>query len=307
MGAADIIPGVSGGTVALVLGIYERLVAAISHFDRQLLRHLASRQWRSASVHVDARFLVVLALGIAVGILTLGTVIDYLLDNDFTRPLTWAAFFGMIGASAVIVARIISPESTAQRLAYLALGLVAARFAWWLSTVQFAAADAPRAGFLFFCGMIAICAMILPGISGAHLLLILGVYTFVRNIIKRITHLEVSGGDLFSLIVFGCGCAVGLLAFSKVLRWLLAKFHFPTMAVLCGFMVGALRKVWPFQTESLVEINGQTHPEYSPYLPSQFGGAEFLAVAVAVTAFAVVLIVDAVANKRRSEAQAVES
>ena len=174
MGAADVIPGVSGGTVALVLGIYHRLVTAISHFDQRLLGHLTGRRWGEAARHVDLGFLVSLAVGIVIGILTLGTVIGGLLEDEYTRPLTLAAFFGMIAASALLVARMIRWEGVWASLAYVALGVAAAGFAYWLTTLELTSHTQPSLVYLFICGMIAICAMILPGISGAHIRLILG-------------------------------------------------------------------------------------------------------------------------------------
>lgn len=301
MGAADIIPGVSGGTVALVLGIYTRLVTAISHVDAALLRHVARLQWRSAAQHIDLRFLLALGVGIAGGMLALASLIHELLEGEFTRPLTLAAFFGMIAASALLVMRLIRYQSEFQALAYAALGAAGAALAYWLTTLDVVNAGvAPGYVYLFLCGAVAICAMILPGISGAHVLLILGVYTFVTGIIKDIPRGETSIESLGALAVFAAGCGVGLLGFSKVLRWLLARYHSSTMAVLCGFMIGALRKVWPFQT---IELLGGGKEVFHPIWPPAWGGREWLAAAFALIAFAAVLATEWIARKQRGKGE----
>ena len=296
MGVADIIPGVSGGTVALVLGIYTRLVTAISHCDQQFFGLITARRWREAAAHIDLGFLISLGLGIATGIIVMGLVIHELIHSDFARPLTFAAFFGMIAASALLVMRMIRISSWPQFVSYLVLALIAAAFAWWLTTLGLATDDDPNLWYLFLCGVIGICAMILPGISGAHLLLILGAYVFVTGSLRNIAKGDVSLDVLLSLGVFAAGCVVGLLAFSKVLRWLLTNWHAPTMAVLCGFMVGAMRKVWPFQLLEKIQVGDKSRDLLTPYWPTEFATQQWLAVAVAVAAFALVMVVDHLAN-----------
>ena len=299
MGVADIIPGVSGGTVALILGIYARLVGAISHCDRQWLNFISARRWRDAAAHIDLWFLIPLALGIATGILSMGMIIHELIHSDFARPLTFAAFFGMIGGSTLLVVRLVRIDSWPQFICMLLLAWAAAGFAWWLTTLGLAASEEPGMVYLFLCGMIAICAMILPGISGAHLLLILGAYVFVTGTLKGLMTGDVSVSALVSLAVFACGCLIGLLSFSKVLRWLLTHHNSATMAVLCGFMIGAMRKVWIFQDLEQVEVGGKMRDELIPYWPEQFGGHEWLAIAVAVFAFVAVLLVDYFAKMKK--------
>ena len=298
MGTADIIPGVSGGTVALVLGIYTRLVTAISHVDGQLAKQLAARRWREAARHADLAFLLALGLGIGGGILGMGVLIHELLANDFARPLTFAAFFGMIGASAYLVVRLVDCHSERQLAVCLLLALLAAGFAWWLTTLELSVNENPGRGYLFLCGMIAICAMILPGISGAHLLLILGAYTFVTGTLRGFVHGEFGLDALTSIGVFACGCLVGILAFSKVLRWLLANYHALTMAALCGFMIGALRRVWPFQSLEHIDLGENQREYFSPYWPEAWGTRELLAMAVVFAAFGLVLLVDWMARNR---------
>jgi putative membrane protein len=270
MGGADIIPGVSGGTVALILGIYERLVAAISHFDLELIRLLGRRQWRKAAAHVDLRFLIALGCGILTGIVSLASLMNGLLKDDHTRPLTLAAFFGLILASAVLVAKMIKAKRNTDVPVLVILAALGAIFAYWLTGQTPGAVDEPSLLYVFLCGTVAICAMILPGISGAFILVILGMYLFITGLLHDILHaiwhdiksiltlhdiknFETEGYDLLIVAVFCAGCAVGLIVFSKFLRWLLARHEPQTMALLCGFMFGSLRKIWPFKKEVTLE------------------------------------------------------
>jgi putative membrane protein len=239
MGGADIIPGVSGGTVALILGIYTRLITAISHVDSQLLAHLRDREWRRAARHVDLRFLIALGIGIGAGIVSLGSLMHLLLEDY--RPQTLSLFFGLIVASSLIVARLVQRWSWAAILLAI-LGVFVA-----YAVTGGRELDNPAGPLaLFFCGMLAISAMILPGISGAFIMLLLGVYKQITGILKDLPKGDLSGEGLLALIAFAAGCVVGLLSFSKILRWLLSQYHDATMALLCGFMVGSLRKLWPF-------------------------------------------------------------
>jgi len=237
MGTADAVPGVSGGTVALILGIYERLVTAISRFDTTLL---GRRQWAQAAAHVDLRFLATLFCGIMIGLGGLATVMRYLLENQ--RGPTLAVFFGLILASSLLVARSIGRW----RPPLAAWALAGAVFAFWLVGQPFMSG---REGYpyLFLCGVIAICAMILPGISGSFILWIMGKYKYMIGVVSGLVHGQFTWDNIAALLVFGCGAGIGLLGFSKFLRWLLARYHPQTMAVLCGFMAGSLRCLWPFQ------------------------------------------------------------
>ncbi|MCO6042633.1 DUF368 domain-containing protein [Aeoliella sp. ICT_H6.2] len=298
MGAADIIPGVSGGTVALLLGIYPRLLTAISHVDGQFLGYLRQGQWRDAAKHLDLRFLVALAVGILTGVVTLAGLLHFLLQDY--RELTLAAFFGLILASSVIVLRMIKPTSKQQTVNCWLTGIVAAGFAAWL--VQSAYLE-PREGLLyvFICGAIAICAMILPGISGAYILVLLGKYEDITGILHRLKALDATGDDLWTLVVFAAGCVVGLLTFSKVLKALLVRQYNPTMAVLGGFMLGSLVKVWPFQKPpaGVTEITKTTITH--PYWPEPIDSQVIWCAVIAVVAFAIVVAADHFAQRSSSE------
>lgn len=242
MGAADIVPGVSGGTMALILGIYERLIAAISHVDVELLGYVKERRWAQAIEHADLRFLATLLAGIGAGILSLASLMHYLLEHEMAA--TFGAFFGLILVSSWIVSKLIESWSAAEGTA-AALGAV---FAFWLTGLVPVVAD-PSYPYVFFSGAVAICAMILPGISGAFILLILGMYYHVTGLLKGVASGAITGDAITTIAVFGVGCLTGILVFSRVLRFLLERFHAVTMAVLCGFMFGSLRKIWPFKIE----------------------------------------------------------
>lgn len=240
MGAADIVPGVSGGTMALILGHYERLVTAISRFDRRLLRLIADRQLRAASEYVDLRFLVALGVGILSGIVALASLMHYLLEHQ--QAYTYAVFFGLILGSTFIVARRLKSWRRSS-LILLALG---ACLAWQISVLS------PLEGTLtpltaFCAATVSICAMILPGISGAFVLLLLGLYHPITELIKGLPRGEFTLEGLLTIAAFGLGCAVGLLAFTRLLKWLLSTKHDGTMAFLVGLMLGSLVKIWPFQ------------------------------------------------------------
>lgn len=256
MGGADIIPGVSGGTVALILGIYTRLVTAISRFDKTFLAHLMQRRFREGIEYIDLRFLITLGMGIATGIVSLAGLMHFLLLHHHT--LTLAVFFGLIVASSWLVARIVQQWTVLEYVSVIS----GACFAFWLVGLPVFQQSPGHPGYLFFCGMIAICAMILPGISGAFILLLLGKYAEITGMIKGLVHGEISGEILVSIMTFSLGCLVGLLGFSKILKVLLSKYEALTMAVLCGFMMGSLRKLWPFQKDLTPEVAELKHKIY---------------------------------------------
>lgn len=243
MGIADSVPGVSGGTVAMIVGIYERLVQAISSFDVTFLSHVLHRRWKEAFKHADCGFLLILLLGIAAGLGTSSVVMANLLQNYI--PVTFAAFMGMILASVIILFRQIRKRTFACGIA-LVLGIV---FAAGITLMNPLAGQDGNLLYIFCCGLIAICAMILPGISGSYILLILGEYAPIIGRVKDIVHFQSSPADLLTLCVFGSGCVVGLLAFSRLLKFLLKYHHSITLSTLTGFMTGSLACLWPFQQQ----------------------------------------------------------
>ncbi|MEK6249890.1 MAG: DUF368 domain-containing protein [Planctomycetales bacterium] len=303
MGAADIIPGVSGGTVALILGIYRRLINALSSFDTTLLGLLRQRRLRDAFAHVDLRFLISLLFGIAAGLFLLADLMTNLLTTSETRPYTLAAFFGLILASGILVGRMVGRWSPVT-VVLVALGAAVAYKLTGLHGTAYDASEGPPYGYLFLCGVIGISAMILPGISGAFILLLLGIYLYVIEAlrsVKQIVHGTFPAAENVAIIaVFAAGCAVGLLLFSKILRWLLAHHEPPTMALLCGFMLGSLRKIWPFK-EDLTPDREFKFKEFDNITPPHFDGQVWLVIAIAIAAAAFVFVLDRVARSRGAE------
>lgn len=231
MGAADVVPGVSGGTVAFITGIYDELLGALSRIPEAawlLLQGQVKRAWQLANVS----FLLILFSGILVSILSLARVITWLLD---TQPIAlWSFFFGLIVVSCYLVGRDIQRWQLSRWLAF-ALG---AGFAWWI-TVAAPITWGHDPLSLFAAGAIAICAMILPGISGSFILVLMGLYPTILLAVKQL--------DLSILLVFAGGCLFGLLAFARFLRAALQHFRDLTLALLTGIMFGSLNKVWPWK------------------------------------------------------------
>lgn len=241
MGMADSVPGVSGGTVAMIVGIYERLVTAISHFDAKFAWLFFRRKFRQASEYADVGFLATLLLGIVIG-LGGSSIFMHTLLTDY-RSLTFGAFMGMILASVVILYRQIQNKNYVSILA-MAIGAV---LAWWVTTMNPLAERDGDLLYVFGCGVIAICAMILPGISGSYILVILREYDPIIARVKNLACFQTTFQDLLTLIIFGSGCVIGLLAFSHLLKYLLKNFHRLTLSVLTGFMAGSITCLWPFQ------------------------------------------------------------
>ena len=292
MGGADIIPGVSGGTVALVLGIYERLLTSLSRFDIAMLQLLWRRQWHALARHIDLRFLVLLGTGIAVGGLGIAGTVSRLLNAADSRAYVLAAFFGMILASAILVSRLIEPRSLRIALPWTG-GMLFAFYLSGLPQLQ----QAVTAGSLVVCGAIAICAMILPGVSGAMVLVLLGVYEHLLEIPDQLARGQRIASNLVELVAFALGCGLGLVLFSKLLRWLLDRYYAITMATLCGFMFGALRKLWPFQRDLTPEEAQWKLKTFEPFWPDTFDSQVVGVLLTGGAAGSLVLIVDYLARK----------
>jgi len=232
MGAADVVPGVSGGSMAFILGIYATLLEAIAGFDLQLLKLLSQGSWAAAAARVRLGFLLPLLAGVAASVLLLVRPITWLYEDH--PVFLFAFFFGLIVGSIVLIAR--QAHWGASGLVAMAIGAAAA-----LVFVTRVPVTMPHDPFtVFWSGAVAIMAMILPGISGSFLLLILGQYQHVMEAVK--------GLDLPVLLPFALGCVVGLLSFVRLLRWLLQRWHGQTVALLVGVMAGSLWKIWPFRT-----------------------------------------------------------
>lgn len=239
MGMAEVIPGVSGGTIAFITGIYEKLLNTIKAFGPELFNSFKEGGIKNAWATINGSFLSALIAGMLVGIVLGVFGITHLLDNY--PILLWAFFFGLIIASAIYVGRQVSNWNWKSVVAIV----VGAVFAYWI-TIAVPAEGNTALWFVFLSGMIAISALILPGISGSFILLLLGMYTYIVPTVKNALK-TFEGESLIVLSVFGLGCLVGLTTFSRVLSWTFKHYENTTLALLTGFMIGSLNKIWPWR------------------------------------------------------------
>jgi len=246
MGAADVVPGVSGGTIALITGIYQELINSISAVNFHTLKLLKNEGIAAAFTAINGKFLSFLIAGILVSVLSLAKLIHYLLDHE--PVITWAFFFGLILASIWLVGKMVKVWDFNTLLA-LIVGTVIS-----FGITQFSPTQGPDTlWYLFLSGMLAFIAMILPGISGSFILLLLGAYQLVLGKVSGLLDALVQGdsvlllASVFSLVVFVLGGLTGLLSFSRILKWMFNKYEAITLALLTGFLVGSLNKVWPWK------------------------------------------------------------
>lgn len=249
MGAADVIPGVSGGTIAFITGIYDDFVGSIASINAEAMRLLFKGRFKDFWKHINGAFLLSIVLGIAISVISLAGLMQMLLS---TYPIqTWAFFFGLIVASSIFIIRGISGWKLREIILIIfgiGLGIVVCT----LSPTQ----TPDGLWFIFLSGAIAICAMILPGISGSFILLILGKYQYIMGCISDLVSGVEIGRNLVTLCVFLAGAVVGILSFSKFLHWLLARWNKETLIVLAGFIIGSLVKVWPWSNaEALAQAD----------------------------------------------------
>ena len=290
MGMADVVPGVSGGTIAFISGIYEELIESIKSVDATALRLLGTLRLKEFWRHINGRFLLPVLLGIAIAIFSLARLMTYLLTN---HPIAiWSFFFGLIVASALLVAKQIGRW----RVQTVAACLIGAAAAWWI-TVATPAETPDDWWFVMLSGAIAICAMILPGISGAFILLLLGKYQYIMHAVGEF--------DIPVIAVFVIGAAAGIISFSHLLSWLLKHWHDVTVAVLMGFMVGSLNKVWPWKetVETYLDSHGIAQPlvqnNISPGTFEQLTGQPSLlvqAILLGIVGFLVIYGIELVAR-----------
>lgn len=238
MGAADVIPGVSGGTIAFIMGIYGELLNSIKSINGEAFRLFFSGKFVAFWKHINGTFLASLFAGILISVFSLARLMKYLLE--FHPIQLWSFFFGLILASAVYILKGLDKWSI-QNIISLLVGVATGAFICLASPGQ----TPDELWFIFLSGAIAICAMILPGISGSFILLLLGKYAFVMTAVSEL--------NIPVLIVFAAGCAVGIVGFSHFLSWLLKKFYMLTIALLSGFMLGSLLKVWPWKIPGAAE------------------------------------------------------
>ena len=232
MGAADIVPGVSGGTIALITGIYEELISSIKNINPRLIKTLFKKGVKEFWIELNGTFFIILLSGIATSIILLVQIIVFLLDSHEFK--IWGFFFGLIIASAYIILKDIQTLDI-NKVCIVILGIAIAASVVLSDTTTLPNTDI----YIFFTGSIAITAMILPGISGSFILLLLSKYEFIINAIKDF--------DIRIILVFGLGCIFGLLIFSRFLHFLFQNYKDNLLALLSGFLIGSLLKVWPFR------------------------------------------------------------
>ena len=255
MGAADVIPGVSGGTIAFIMGIYDKFVASLAAINAEAVKLFFTGKFKEFWRHINGGFLLSLVVGIGVSVISLATVMQTLL-SDFPIQ-TWAFFFGLIVASSTFILRGISGWGLREIL-FLIGGILLGVTICTLSPTQ-----TPDAlWFIFLSGAIAICAMILPGISGSFILLILGKYQYILGAVSDLVAGQNVVGNLLIIGVFAIGAVVGILSFSKFLHWLLSRWHKQTLIILAGFIIGSLVKIWPWNNPEAIaqtELTGSLH------------------------------------------------
>ena len=295
MGSADVVPGVSGGTIAFITGIYGQLLASLKAFNLIAVKLLFGFKLKQLWQHVNGTFLLVLFGGIAISVISLANIITWCLEHYPVQ--LWSFFFGLIIISAIMVSREIKQWNLSVVIAGLAgiaiaysitlLGPTTTPDTWW---------------FILLSGAIAICAMLLPGISGSFILLLLGKYIFIVSALKDFKV------DVAALFI--AGCAIGLITFSRVVSWLLSRYYNLTIALLSGFMIGALNKVWPWKkaTEFAIDSHGKQVPIAETNLMpghyfEQTGQDPYLlhAILLGALGIALVVVIDRVAAYTKSK------
>ncbi|WP_304241544.1 DUF368 domain-containing protein [Phocaeicola plebeius] len=248
MGAADVVPGVSGGTIAFIVGIYDELINSIKSINLESLKLFFSGKWATFWKKINGNFLFFLLAGIGISVFSLAKLITWLLINQ--PILVWSFFFGLVLASTWFVSKDIKEWKSWKTWVAFVIGAVVAFYI----TVATPAETPSNLLFIFLCGAIAICAMILPGISGSFILVLLGKYFFIMDAVKTL--------DVVVIAVFGVGACIGITSFSRILSYALAHFRNITLAVLTGFMLGSLNKVWPWKevVETFVDSHGEVKP-----------------------------------------------
>ncbi|WP_338157975.1 DUF368 domain-containing protein [uncultured Phocaeicola sp.] len=255
MGAADVVPGVSGGTIAFIVGIYDELINSIKSINGKSLKLFFTGKFAAFWKMINGSFLFSILLGIGISVFSLAKIITWLLVEH--PILVWSFFFGLVLASTWFVAKDIKGWNWKTILGFV-VGVVVAFYI----TVATPAETPSYLWFIFLCGAIAICAMILPGISGSFILVLLGKYFFIMDAVKTL--------DLVIIAVFGAGAVVGITSFSRVLSYALKHVRNITLAVLSGFMLGSLNKVWPWKEQITTVVDGHDLMIENNILPNQY-------------------------------------
>ncbi|MEZ7875914.1 MAG: DUF368 domain-containing protein [Polaribacter sp.] len=289
MGAADVVPGVSGGTIAFISGIYEELLESISNINFKLLKTLKSDGIKAAWKQVNGSFLLALFIGIFISIISLAKTIKWLLENE--PILLWSFFFGLVLASIIYIGKQISKWNTKA----IIILIIGAFVAYYITTLNPLVTENSSLLFMFLAGSIAICAMILPGISGAFIMVLLGAYKPILS--------ALNDRDYKTVATVFLGAIVGLLVFSKILKWMFTNYKNYTLAILTGFIVGSLNKIWPWKETLTWRIN--SHDLEVPFKqqsisPFSFDGDPKLmfAIILAFVGFGLILLMEKLAVKK---------
>jgi putative membrane protein len=288
MGAADVVPGVSGGTIAFITGIYEELINSIKGINLEAFRLFFTGRWKSFWKQINGSFLLAVFGGIFISVLSLARVLEYLLEHH--PVLIWSFFFGLVLASSYVVSRKISNWEYPKIVALVGgIGI-----AFYITSVT-PTTTTDSSWFIIFSGALASCAMILPGISGSFILLLLGKYSFALHAVNERIILD--------LLLLGVGAVSGLILFANLLSWLLRKYHDITIAVLVGFMIGSLNKIWPWkETLETILVEGELKPLLEKNILPSIGnpGDQFLwALLMTAAGIALILFIELGLSRNR--------
>ncbi|TXD54463.1 MULTISPECIES: DUF368 domain-containing protein [unclassified Polaribacter] len=290
MGAADVVPGVSGGTIAFISGIYEELLGSISNVNLGLFKTLKKEGFKAAWTQLNGNFLLSLFAGIFISILSLAKAIKYLLENE--PILLWSFFFGLVLASIIYIAK----QITKWNFIAVIILILGAFLAYYITTLNPLVSENSSSLYVLAAGAIAICAMILPGISGSFILVLLGAYKPILD--------ALNSRDFKTILIFMAGAVIGLLSFSKILKWLFAHYKNYTLAVLTGFIIGSLNKIWPWKETLTWRTNSkglQVPLNEESILPFSFDGDAQLTMAIilAIVGFALILGMEKLAFQKK--------
>jgi putative membrane protein len=288
MGAADVVPGVSGGTIAFITGIYEELINSIKNIDVEAVRLFFTGRWKSFWKKINGNFLLAVFAGIFISVLSLARLLEFLLEQH--PIMIWSFFFGLVLASSYVVSRKISHWEYVKIVALVGgIGI-----AFYITSVT-PTTTTDSSWFVILSGGLASCAMILPGISGSFILLLLGKYSFALHAVnERI---------LLDLLLLGVGAVTGLILFANLLSWLLKKYHDITIAVLVGFMIGSLNKIWPWkETLETIVVDGKMKPLVEKNILPAPGAADdhfWTALLMMAAGIAIILLIELILPKKR--------
>ncbi|WP_127141435.1 DUF368 domain-containing protein [Flagellimonas marinaquae] len=287
MGAADVVPGVSGGTIAFISGIYEELITSINNIDLSLIKMLRKEGIKAVWNKVNGNFLLALFVGIFISVLSLAKFLSWLLENE--PILLWSFFFGLVVASIFMVGK----EITRWTMGSIVVLLLGAALAFFITELP-ASDNVDSLPYLFLSGALAICAMILPGISGAFILVLLGSYKTILDAVHE--------RDIKIILTVGVGAIFGLLSFARLLKWMFNHYKNITLALLTGFILGSLNKIWPWKKvletktfgEKIVVVDDMN------VLPGAFEGDSklMLAIVLAILGFSLIFILERLASKK---------